>query len=653
MTRTIAPYGTWSSPITPLSVAGNSRRFGSLQLGPEAVYWSEGRPEEQGRTVIVKHGRSGEETDVIPPEFSARSKVHEYGGGEFNVWNDTVFFINDQDQEIYQISGDGPPQRITTLPDWRFSDMCYDPHGNQLFAVAERHDAGTRLPVNMLVSIALDENVSGELSIVAEGRDFYATPRLSSYGLRLAYLCWDLPHMPWEAAELWMTEREAQGDFPSGEKVAGGEESYVFQPEWRFDGSLVFVWDKSGWGNLYLRTPDGLIEPLLVMDAEFGQPQWVFGMTSYALAGKDRLIARYFKEGALHLGLLDLTNRDMQAIDVSSLNMAGIEAIVADETAVTLIASFHHRPPAICRYELASGSFEILRPSSDISIADETISVGEPVSFSTNDGRKCYGIYYAPANALYQAPKGELPPMIVSAHGGPTAMADRGLKLKIQYWTSRGFAYFDVDYTGSFGYGTAYRRALDSHWGVRDVEDVVAGACAMADQGKADLRRLLISGSSAGGYTVLAALVNSDVFAAGAAYYGISDMFKLQQATHKFELGYIDTLMGTTPDTQDEVFTARSPICNADGITSPVIFFQGADDRVVPPDQSAAMAETLEKNNVPVVYIEFAGEGHGFRNARNIERALTSEYTFYARILGLANADELPGLKISNFGDQD
>ncbi len=426
-----------------------------------------------------------------------------------------------------------------------------------------------------------------------------------------------------------------------------------FQPQWCNESSLIFIWNNSGWGNLYLLAPEcsGTEPvPLIGIPAEFGHPQWVFGMTSYALVGDDSVIARYIKDGALHLGMVNIQTRKITLIDVLQNDVAGIEAIVADGTCACMIASFHHRPPAVCRLEIASGDFSILQTSSDVSVAEETISVGVPVTFSSTRDEKCYGIYYAPANAQYCAGEDELPPMIVSAHGGPTAMADRGLKLKIQYWTSRGFAYFDVDYTGSFGYGTAYRKALDGYWGIRDAEDVIAAARGLAAQGKADKNRLLISGSSAGGYTVLSVLVNSDVFAAGAAYYGISDMAKLQETTHKFEHGYIDTLMGSTPDTRAEIFAARSPICDADKITSPVIFFQGADDRVVPRDQSKAMAENLDKNGVPVVYVEFAGEGHGFRKAQNIEAALENEYAFYAKILGLAITHDLPDLKILNFG---
>ncbi len=653
MTHTTAPFGTWPSPITPASVAGNSRRFGGLQIGHEAVYWTEGRPEEAGRSVIVKCDGNGRKTDLLPPEFSARSRVHEYGGGEFSVCNDRVFFINDHDQDIYEAIDGCVPQRITNRCDWRFSDMCYDQHRNQLFAIAERHDTDDRLPINLLISIALDQSCLGTIAIVAGGCDFYASPRLSPCGKQLAYLCWGLPHMPWEAAELWLTKSDAQDHFPSGEKIAGGGGECVFQPQWHSDGSLIFIWNKSGWGNLYI-LPSGCCGgesvPLVNSPAEFGQPQWVFGMTSYGLVGDDRLIARCFKDGALHLGVVDIQTRKMTPIDIALHDVAGIEALVADDTCACMIASFHHRPPAVCRLDIASGEFSILQTSSDVSVAEETISVGAPVTFLSTDGEKCYGIYYPPANEHYRGEEDELPPMIVSAHGGPTAMADRGLKLKIQYWTSRGFAFFDVDYTGSFGYGADYRRALDGHWGVRDVEDVIAGACGLAAAGKADAKRLLISGSSAGGYTVLSALVNSDVFAAGAAYYGISDMSKLQETTHKFEYGYIDTLMGTTPDTRPKIFATRSPICNADKITSPVIFFQGADDRVVPREQSRAMAESLDRNGVPVVYVEFAGEGHGFRNAQNIEAALESEYAFYVRILGIAVSHKLPDLKILNFG---
>ncbi len=281
MTRTTAPYGTWSSPISPASVAGNSRRFGSLQPGPRAVYWSEGRPGDAGRVVIVKCDDSGRKTDVIPPGFSARSRVHEYGGGEFSVWNNRVFFVNDQDQDIYEVANDGAPQRITNCADWRFSDMCYDPRQNRLLAIAERHDTADKLPVNLLVSIALEQAFLGEINTVAEGRDFYASPHLSPCGLQLAYLCWDLPHMPWETAELWMTQRDGHNGFPSGEKIAGGAGECVFQPQWCRDGGLIFIWNKSGWGNLYLLAPGrsgGESVPLFKAPSEFGHPQWVFGM---------------------------------------------------------------------------------------------------------------------------------------------------------------------------------------------------------------------------------------------------------------------------------------------------------------------------------------------------------------------------------------
>lgn len=652
MTRTTAPYGTWVSPITPASVAGNSKRFGSLQRGPDAVYWTEGRPQEKGRSVIVKCTHQGQKSDVIPAEFCARSRVHEYGGGEFSVWGERIFFVNDLDQDIYEVAG-GTPRRITHTYDWRFSDICYDSQHNQLIVVVERHDTGAKLPVNLLASVALDEGGEDRIVILAEGRDFYASPRLSPGDKRLAYLCWDLPKMPWEAAELWLAERDDEGQFAVGRRVAGGEGSSVFQPEWCRDGSLIFIWDKSGWGNLYRweENSSGAESKIIIAEeGDFGHPQWVFGMRSFALVGDDQLIVRYYKAGVLHLAVVDIRERRMRAVNLADMDIAGIEAIIGDEACAYMIISFHHQPPAIVKLDLTNDALEILAASTDVRLPDAVISVGEPVTFSSADGRTCYGIYYEPANGGYQAPVGELPPMIVSAHGGPTGMADRGLKLKIQYWTSRGFAYFDVDYTGSFGYGTAYRRALDGFWGVRDVADVVAGAEALSAQGRADLNRLFISGSSAGGYTVLFALVSSTTFAAGAAYYGISDLHKLAEFTHKFERGYIHGLMGTTENSYSQTFSERSPLYQAKKITSPVIFFQGSDDKVVPPEQSREMAGTLENNGVAVAYVEFSGEGHGFRNAVNIETALTSEYTFYARILNLPNCRALPPVEILNFG---
>jgi len=452
MTRTTAPYGTWPSPLTPRDVTANSRRLGCLQLGPGAVYWSEGRAQEAGRCVIVKCDKAGAKTDMTGREFSARSRVHEYGGAEFSVCNDRIFFVNDVDQDIYELSGDQPPQRLTQKPGWRFSDLCYDPRRNQVVAVAERHDTGKRLPVNLLVSIDVAEPSRGKIYVVAGGRDFYASPRVSPCGGRLAYLCWDLPHMPWEAAELWIAQSDGQNRFPSGEKLAGGAGEHVFQPEWRRDGGLIFIWDQNGWGKLYLlaRDKDSTAPQVLIdEDAEFGHPQWLFGMRSYGLVDDDRLIARYFKAGVLHLAIVDINKRVLRQIDVAALDIAGIEAIIADKTTAYMIACFHHRPPAVCRLDLASGELDIIQAGSEVSVPCGTISAGEPVAFSSAGGRECFGLYYPPANAQYRSPENELPPVIVSAHGGPTGMADRGLKLKIQYWTSRGFGFFDVDYTGS------------------------------------------------------------------------------------------------------------------------------------------------------------------------------------------------------------
>ena len=642
MTRKILPHGCWPSPVTAEMVAGKSLRFGSLQADGGALYWCESRPGEGGRGVVMRASQGGDTEELLPPPWSARSKVHEYGGGEFLASGGRLFFVEADSQDIHELGAEAPPRRLTDEANTRFADMTLDETRNRLIAVMERHVKGSHQPGNMLAAIPAGEGGPRDVTLLAQGRDFYATPRISPDGRELAWLEWDLPHMPWEQAELHVAAIGDDGTLGPSIHVAGGDGSAVFQPGWLADGRLAFVWDRSGWGRLHVReagecrpvTPDGL---------DLMRPQWVFGMQSWTQLEDVRIACAFFDGGNLRLAAVDVVTGERDDIDSP---MRSADALAPFGAGLGLVGATDTTPAGV----LAIGAhrrIRTLRSAGESGLADKDLSIGQIISFD-GDAGKVYAIWYPPANANVEAPQGERPPVIVMVHGGPTGMADRGLKMKIQFWTSRGFAVCDLDYSGSAGYGRAYRDRLEGNWGVLDLADVAVLANHLVDAGKADPERLLISGGSAGGYTVLMALAKLGVFAAGGCTYGVADLSQLQRITHKFEAGYLYGLTGTTENDCEEVFAARSPVNLADGIDCPVIFFQGLEDKVVPPEQSRNMVASLRERGVPVAYMEFEGEGHGFRTAETIVTVLESEYAFYARVLGL----DVPGLRdveIENF----
>lgn len=646
MTRTIAAYGTWTSPVSAEMVAGQSLRFAQLQFADGTLYWAEQRPAEEGRTAIVAWSEGEGVRDVMAAPFSARSRVHEYGGGAYLARGDEVFFVNEKDQAVYRVKGAGAPEKIAHEPRVRCADFAGDPLRPRLVAVAECQRDGMAQPENLLVSIGLEGPRKGRIETLASGRDFYAGPRFSPDGDRLCWIEWDLPWMPWERSRVMVADVGTDGQIGAALPVGGGGEGSVFQAEWDAQGRLLFVCDEDGWGNL--REWDGGASKILhPMAAEFGRPLWNLGTTSYAVDAAGDLVASYIEEGGFKLAGIERASGAWRPIDTP---FRQVDDICASAGGVAFVATRDDAAPEIVRLPLdgaSPGTPQVLRRSSSSKIEAGTVSAGRQIAVPVSDGI-VHALYYPPANAAFAGPDGAAPPLIAAAHGGPTGMADRGLKLKIQYWTSRGFAFVDVDYRGSFGYGRAYRDALNGHWGVRDVEDVIAAARWLVDQGLADGERLLISGGSAGGFTVLSALTFHDVFAAGASYYGIGDLQKLLDLTHKFESGYLYNLTGTEPGRTDEVFKARSPLFHADRISSPVIFFQGTEDKVVPPGQSREMVAALKRQGIPVAYLEYEGEGHGFRQSKTLVSALASEYAFYARVLGLAPGERLPDIEIHN-----
>lgn len=648
MPKHVAPYGSWRSPITARWIVADAVGVGSIALAGEDLLWSESRPSEGGRTALVRRGPDGAARDVLPPPWSARSRVHEYGGGAFTADARTVYLVEDREQRVVACPLDGgAPTYLTAASARRHADLTLDARRGRLIAVCEDH-AATPEPANFLVSIPLGGD--GAATTLVSGHDFYASPRLSPDGSRLAWLAWRHPSMPWDETELWVAELDSAGVPQDARMVAGGAGESIFQPEWSPGGVLHFVSDRSGYWNLYRLPAAGgasapTAEALCPRAAEFGLPQWVFGMTTYGFASEHEIVCCFAEHGIWRVARLDTRDGRLTPL---ALPFSGVSGLVVRGPRAWFVGGSATAPAALVELGHATGAHRIVRRSSSLDVDPGYVSAAQAIEFPTAGGRTAHAFYYPPANRDFAAPSGELPPLRVRSHGGPTAATDGVLKLPIQYWTSRGFAVLDVNYGGSTGYGRAYRERLRGAWGVVDVEDCVAGARHLAERGLADPARLTISGGSAGGYTTLCALVFHDVFAAGASHYGIGDLAALAADTHKFESRYTDSLVAPWP-AGEALYRERSPLRHADRLARPVIFFQGLDDKVVPPGQAEAMVAVLRAKKLPVAYVAFPGEQHGFRKAENIVRALEAELDFFGRILGFTPADAIEPVEIENF----
>ncbi len=624
------PYGAWRSPITSELIVGEAIGLGDILVDGGDIYWVEGRPREAGRSVLVRRTPADGAEDITPAPFSVRARVHEYGGGGALVHGGIVFFTNFADQRLYRQTAGRPPEPLT--PDGtgcRYADGLFDAVRQRWIGVREQHGDCGRVD-NTLV--AIDLAAPGPGKALAEGHDFYASAKLSPDGKRLAWLSWDHPNMPWVGTELWLAELDEAGMPKAPLLVAGGPGEAIFQPQFSPDGTLHFISDRTGWWNLYRREADGAVRPLCPKEAEFGEPQWVFGQSTYAFLSADRLVCAYRENGVDQLARLDIAPGRLAPIATRFTDFGQIR--VAGERVVCRAGS-PSEPSAIIAIDPSDGTTTVLRQSAPAA-ADAALrryfSAPRHIAFPTEGGLTAHANYYRPANPDHAAPASEKPPLVVKCHGGPTASASTVLSLGIQYWTSRGIAVLDVDYGGSTGYGRAYRERLQGAWGVVDVDDCVNAARYVIAEGLADGERTVITGGSAGGYTVLAALAGRDTFKGGASYYGVSDVAALARDTHKFESRYLDWLIGPYPERAD-LYRERSPLTHADRLSCPVIFFQGADDRVVPPNQTEMMVEALRRRGIPVGYFLFAGEAHGFRRADNIKRALDAELYFYANLI--------------------
>lgn len=632
--RKLGAFGTWQSPLSAEAVAGQSLRLGLVRSVGNWIYWTEQRPAEGGRGVIMRARPKGRPEELLPPPFSARSRVHEYGGGELLVVSGAIYFVNDADQQIYEIEPGEAPRKLTDVAGARFADMVLDGTRGRLIAVMERKAAGRIQPQNLLVEVMLDRHARGSVRDLAAEADFYVAPCVSPDGSRLAFLSWSLPAMPWESAALSVAGLDVDGHPGRPVPIAGGGASAASEPLWLDGQRLLFIAEsETGFANLHLWEEHRGVRNVAPLEAEFGRPLWQLGGRSYAIAGDGRVLASFVQKGRSRLASIDWRTGAVEDIETP---LASLDQLAVHPAGIAAVATRDKAPPALVSFA-RQAPVRVLRATSPLSLAKGTVSRGKPVEFPAADGGTAFGIYYPPANALWQAPKATLPSAIVLAHGGPTAMAERGLRLKIQFWTSRGFAILDVDYAGSTGYGRAYRQRLQGKWGISDVADLVAGANFLARERLAEPQRIAVSGGSAGGYSVLMALATTKRFAAGSCYYGISDLALLLEHTHKFESGYLHGLLGTTPEKWRETFAERSPINLANDICSPLIVFQGKDDKVVPPDQSRVIVGELARRRQVVEYWEFEGEGHGFRRATTIASCLERELAFFRRALDIGS----------------
>jgi dipeptidyl aminopeptidase/acylaminoacyl peptidase len=640
---TVAPYGSWRSQIRIDDVVGDVVRLGEPWIDGDDIYWIEQRPTEAGRNVLVRAAGDGSTTDLTPPPFNVRTRVHEYGGGSFVAVGGAVVFSNFADNRLYRLDpGALAPVPMTPEGPWRYADLRPDLERRRFVAVREDHQVGGE-PVNTIVTIPLD---GGDPRVLVKGSDFVSSPRVSPDGTMLAWLEWDHPDMPWDATRLHVAAFAPDGTLGEASLAAGGPDESIVQPEWSPDGTLHLISDRTGWWNLYRIVDGPRLEPIATTEAEFADPAWVFNRSTYGFLEDGAIVAIARRAGRDHLyriepgrllGELDIPFTELDALRVTSRGIVALAGSPGD-------------PSVIARFDpLTLAPAGVLRRASTVAIDPAAIAMPESIEFPTTGDRTAFALYYPPTNPAFVGPDGEKPPLVVLTHGGPTSNASSALDLTKQLLTSRGIAVVDVDYGGSTGYGRDYRRRLEGEWGVVDVDDVVAAARFLVERGDVDPDRLAIEGGSAGGYTTLAALAFRDVFAAGISLFGVADLELLEQDTHKFESRYNTRLLGPYPEAVG-LYRERSPIHAVDAISVPVLILQGLDDKVVPPEQAELIAAALADKGIPHAYIAFEGEGHGFRGAFAIRRMYEAELSFLGQVFGFEPDDTLepvvlPGLE--------
>lgn len=653
------PCGTWESPLTPASlVIGAAGISESVPDADGSIWWAESRPDEGGRVALMRH-RAGETRELTPADANVRSRVHEYGGGAWWAADGVAWYVDNGDQRLRRLIPGEPPVLLsppsTDRESFRYADFRPTPCRRWLIGVCEAHSAddsagdgagdgtGDRAagrgasddardePLNRLVAIAADGSM--RVVVLQEGADFYGSPRVSPDGRQLAWIDWRHPNMPWDEtrlcqARLVLDEHGARLD--DVQEVAGGEGSNeaIVQPEWSPDGRLHYLSDR---GDTWQLHRAGERDAVHTVQGEIGYPPWVFGLSRYAFQADGSVVAARFDGGVEFLdGYPAFTA--FHTIRTAGDHTGFVAASWDTESVVVLDG-------------------KIVNAHRDLGLDPAFLAPPERLRFPTADGEDAHALYFAPANPAHTIPTGERPPLVVLAHGGPTSAARSQLNLARRFWTSRGFAVADVNYRGSSGFGRRYRKKLDGQWGIADVEDCVACAEFLVARGDVDAERLIIRGGSAGGFTVLSALAFHDTFTAGASLYGVADLEALASDTHKFESRYLDSLIGPYPEAR-ELYRERSPIHHLEGFTAPMIVLQGSEDRIVPPNQSRMIVEALEARGVPVAYLEFDGEQHGFRKAATLTRALEAELAFYGRVFGFRPAGPDVELEIRDSRNQ-
>jgi dipeptidyl aminopeptidase/acylaminoacyl peptidase len=638
----VAPYGSWASPVSAEALANGQVVLGDLRSANQKLYWTESVPAAGGKVAVFSLGNDGVAATLTPQGANVRTRVHEYGGAPFVAAGDSLFYSEFSDQRLYRLKAGSNPLPITP-EGYRYADCIAMPSKTTVQAlICVREDHTDKSAVrNALVRLPLPQGGAGE--VLYADSDFVSYPRLSPDGSKLAFLVWNHPRMPWDGTELKVAKFGAHG-LEAPITVAGSTQESVLEPQWDGDGNLYFISDRSGFWNLYAWRA-GRVQPVWPKAAELGEPLWSFGQANYVLLGDGRAVVRFGEKGFDRLAVLNLKDGGARILDLPFVAFSHLTPIDADHVAAMVASAT--APQAIVRIDLKTGAAQTLHQPAKALLPPAAVSIAVPIDFPSANGRVAHAFFYPPLNPAYQAPTNTLPPLVTFVHGGPTAQSEPAYISRIQYWTSRGFGIVDVNYGGSTGFGRAYRRELNGNWGVVDVEDVIAAARYLGSTGRADPQRMAISGGSAGGFTVLAALSSSDVFKAGADYFGVSDMTALAKDTHKFESRYLDSMIGPLPQAQ-AIYDSRSPLNHLDGFRAPLIVLQGADDPVVPPSQSAKIVEALRARKVPVAYILFPGEGHGFRKPENIIRSLQSELSFYGQVFGFTPAGDLPPLTIEN-----
>ncbi|MGI2328388.1 S9 family peptidase [Planococcus sp. YIM B11945] len=636
-----APYGSWKSPITGDLISQDIRPIEIASFSGRDIYWTEELPAEDGRTTVMKKSSDGSLQEVTPAPYNVRTRVHEYGGAPFAVHQSELYFSNYEDNLLYRLHEPDSIQPITSDSNHRYADGAVDELRSRLYWIREDHTKSAISAETAIVAMDLD---GSNEKIIISGNDFYSNPRISPDSKQLAFLTWNHPNMPWDETELWVADLNQDGSVSNAKQIAGGPNESIIQPVWSPDGTLYFLSDRTNWWNL-MRLSGNEVEAVCPMDVEFGSPSWMFGNSDFDFVDERIIIAAYTENGIQHLTKIDVENGTSSPVETRFTSFSSIHS---NGEAVLFIASSPTEFPRIVWMGVQGDQEEEIRVSSDLVVDEDYLSLPEAVEFPTEGSQTAHAFYYRPKNPDYKAASDEKPPLVVHVHGGPTSALKAALDLaSTQYWTSRGFAIIDVNYGGSTGFGREYRERLRGNWGIVDVQDCANAVRFLIDQGEVDSSRIAIAGGSAGGYTTLASLVFTDLYNAGASYFGLSELESFVAETHKFEARYLDSLLGPYPEAKN-VYFERSPIHFTDQLSCPVIFLHGLEDKVVPPNQAEVMADALRSNGLPVAFLTFEGEGHGFRMEKNIKCSIEAELYFYAKVFGFPLGDSIEPIEIDN-----